>query len=72
MMKTWGTPVFNQIEARIERVLVDRGPMKRRVLQGHARGRKYGAREFAQVVDAMLKNGTIEADAEGVLRYVGS
>jgi hypothetical protein len=72
MMKTWGVPVFNQIETRIEHVFKERGPMRRRVLQGYVRGRKFGAREFAQVLDAMLKNGTVEIDENGDLHYVGS
>lgn len=66
MMQTWGVPIFNQIETRILHVLTERGPMKRRVLQASSRGRKYGAREFAQVLDAMIRNGTIEVDPEGM------
>ncbi len=71
LMQTWGVPVFSKIETRIVHVLTERGPMKRRQLQGLCRGRKYGAREFAQVLDAMIKNGTVETDPEGNLRHAG-
>lgn len=70
LMKTWGVPMFNQIETRIEHVLQTRGPMKRRVLQKHCSSRKWSAVEFARVLDVMVKNGTIEHDAEGVHAFV--
>lgn len=72
MMKNWGSTIDNQIETRIERVLTDRGPMKRRILQGYVRGRKFGTKDFGMVLDSMIKNGTVEQDPEGALRYVGS
>ncbi|MGI8403949.1 MAG: DUF3987 domain-containing protein, partial [Thermomicrobiales bacterium] len=66
MMQTWGVPTFNQLEARIEQVLKKTGSIKRRDLQGHCKSRKWGAVEFARVLDVMVKNGNVEVDAEGL------
>ncbi len=66
MMQTWGVPTFNQLEARIEQVLKKTGFIKRRDLQGHCKSRKWGAVEFARVLDVMVKNGNVEVDAEGL------
>lgn len=65
LMKTWGSSFWTQIEERILAVLKARGPMKRRDLTNHCRNRKWGSREFAQVLDAMVKNGTVAVDPEG-------
>lgn len=69
MMQTWGVPTFNQIEARVEVVLKRMGPIKRRILSKQCKSRKWSAVEFSRVVDVMLKNGTVEMDAEGVLLW---
>jgi hypothetical protein len=70
LMKGWGVGLWSQVENRIEQVLTDRGPMERRRLQSYSKGRKWSSREFAQVLDAMLKNGQVVADPEGVLAIV--
>lgn len=65
MMKEWGVPAFNAIEVKVEQVLRSNGPMKRRVLQGKCKNRRWGATDFAKVLEAMVRNGTVEIDAEG-------
>jgi hypothetical protein len=66
LMKGWGVSPLNAIEVRIEKVLRESGSMKRRDLQSKCRNRKWGATEFAKVLDAMIRNGTVAVDAEGV------
>ena len=65
MLKSWGVLPMNAIEVRIEKVLNDYGPMKRRELQNKTRNRKWGAADFAKVLEAMIRNGTVEVDPEG-------
>lgn len=65
LMQTWGTSFWGQIEERIKLVLKRGGPMPRRTLQIKCSNRKWGAREFAQVLDAMIRNGTVDIDVEG-------
>lgn len=66
MLKGWGVAPMNAIEVKIESALRQYGPMKRRVLQSRSKGRKWGATDFAKVLEAMVRNGTIEVDAEGI------
>lgn len=65
LMQTWGATFWTQIEERIQAVLRKRGPMKRRDLTNQCRNRKWGSREFAQVLEAMIRNGTVAVDLEG-------
>lgn len=65
MLKSWGVLPMNQIEVKIEQVLRQWGPMKRRELQNKTRSRKWGAADFAKVLEAMIRNGTVEVDPEG-------
>lgn len=69
LMKGWGVGLWSQVENRIEQVLRERPGIQRRQLQQLCRGRKWSSREFAMVLDSMLKNGTIEIDATGSLRW---
>lgn len=66
LMKEWGVLPLNAIEVKIEQVLRERGPMKRRELQNKCRSRRWGAADFAKVLEAMIRNGTVEVDPEGV------
>jgi len=68
LMKSWGATPWNELELKIERTLAN-GPLRRRDLQHATRGRRWGSREFAQVVRAMIENGTIDVDQDGVLSW---
>src|SRR5690606_5231696 len=65
LMQTWGTTYWGQIEERIKVVLRRGGPMPRRTLHQRCSNRKWGAREFTQVLDAMIKAGAVDVDPEG-------
>lgn len=67
LMKGWGVGLWSQVEHRIEQVMQERGPMPRRNLQMLSRGRKWSSREFAMVLDAMVKNGQVLVDVDGLL-----
>lgn len=69
LMKGWGVGLWSQVENRIEQVLKERQGLQRRELQQLCRGRKWSSREFAMVLDSMMKNGTVEIDPVGVLRW---
>ena len=69
LMRQWGIGVGQDIEARIERVLTRRGPMRRRDLQMACSHRRWSGREFAQILDAMLRNQTVVADPLGRLAW---
>jgi len=72
LMKTWGVTVWGDLEARIQRVLTQaKAGMPRYVLQAKCSSRRWGQREFGQVIEAMNKNGTIVVDAQGVIRWRG-
>jgi hypothetical protein len=65
LMKSWGVAPLNALEVKIEAVLKQYGPMKRRELQNKTRSRKWGAQDFSRTIEAMVRNGTIEVDPEG-------
>lgn len=71
LMRTWGVPMFNQVEARVEQVLRKKGPIKRRILQKNCQSRKWTVVDFARVVDVMVRNGTIAVDSEGNHAWAG-
>jgi hypothetical protein len=66
MLKSWGIAPLNALEVKIEAVLRQHGPMKRRELQNKTRSRRWGAQDFARTIEAMVRNGTISVDPEGV------
>lgn len=70
LMKDWGVGPTNQIENRIEAVLRRSRALKRRDLHNQCRNRKWNSADFAKVLDAMIRNGTVEIDEEGRL-YLG-
>jgi hypothetical protein len=71
LMKTWGVGIFNQIEARIEQVLEQRGPVTRRQLYQQCRNRRWSTKEFAQVFEAMIKTGMVVSDPSGLVGIPG-
>lgn len=66
MLKEWGVSPMNAIEVRVEKVLRDNGPMKRRDLQRKCNSKKWSATDFAKVLEAMVRNGTVVLDPEGL------
>lgn len=71
LMRTWGVSAWGEIEARIQRVLEGQGAMPRWRLRQQCSSRRWGSREFGQVVDAMHKNGTVRIDPQGVVAWHG-
>lgn len=71
LMKDWGVSVWLQLENRIETVLKEHGAILRKDLAYKCRGRQWGAREFAQVLDAMVKNGTVIPNSSGSFQWGG-
>ena len=69
LMRDWGVSVWLQIENKIEKVLREHGAIMRRDLAHKCRSRLWSSREFAQVLDAMIKNGTVEVDAIGIHKW---
>lgn len=69
MMKEWGIGLFVQIERKIEDVLMRRGPVKKRVLAQQCKNRKWGARDFNQVLMAMRDTGQIVIGPDGVVGF---
>ena len=65
LMRSWGVSVWSQIEAKVERALTEHGCLLRRDLSRKARGRQWSSREISQVIDAMVKNGTVEVNQAG-------
>ena len=64
---SWGRSIEGQIEERIKAVLVQRGAMKRRDVQGACGSRKWSSVEFGRVFDSMAKNGTLAVDPFGMV-----
>lgn len=69
LMRFWGVGIHAQIEQRIHNQIRTHGPMKRRDLQMKTRNRKWTSRDFATVFEAMVRNETIVADANGFYGY---
>lgn len=67
LLGTWGGGLDAAIEQRIRQVLTKKGAMKRRDLHQQCTSRKWGAREFGQVLDALIKSGIVVVDMTGVL-----
>jgi hypothetical protein len=65
MLKDWGTSPINALEVRIEKVLRENGPLRKRDLQMKSKSRKWGATDFQKVIRAMVDNGTMVVDPEG-------
>jgi hypothetical protein len=66
LLREWGIGIYSQIERRILTVLEQHGAMKRRLVQMRCGNRKWSARDFAAVFEAMVKNGTIAVDPTGL------
>lgn len=69
LMRSWGVGVWVQIENRIEVVLKEHGAMARKDLAYYCRHRKWSAREFTQVLDSMIKNGTVTVPMPGIVEW---
>lgn len=67
MMREWGIGLGVQIERKIEDVLMKKGPMKKRELSRLCSNRRWGARDFNQVLAAMRDNGTVLVTPDGVV-----
>lgn len=65
LLKEWGTGTNQVIEERILGCVERNGPLKRRDIQMLTRNKRWGARDFAQVFEAMTRNGTLAQDEEG-------
>ncbi len=72
LMRSWGVSNWTQISNRIEDVLCKQGPMKRHPLSRYCANRKWNIRDFAIVLDALIKTESIVVDTGGVLAWANS
>jgi hypothetical protein len=67
MLPEWGGVKDGRIEAKILKLLTERGPMRKRDLQSYCKSRTWGPVDFHRVFDAMVHNTVLGVDAKGVV-----
>lgn len=67
LMKTWGISNFSHIQQRIEQVLRERGPLKRRTLSQACSNRRWNIAEFNAVLASLQRSDRVLIDPHGTV-----
>jgi hypothetical protein len=67
MVPGWGATMQGRIEEKIQRVLREKGPMKRWKLHGQTSNRAWSTADVNLMLDALYKSGAIAIDASGIV-----
>lgn len=68
MLPGWGSSPLAKLEQRIMAVLSDRGPMKRKTITALCSNpRRWTTQDIKRTVDALLDNGVVRLDSQGVI-----
>jgi hypothetical protein len=68
LLPNWGASPLAKLEHRVIAVLTERGPMKRRDISRLAHNpRRWTSQDIKRTIEALLDNGVIAQDAQGVI-----
>lgn len=71
LMKQWGVSLWKDVELKIEQTLITHSPIRRRDLQRLCSNRRWTGVEFGKVLEAMIKNETVNVTEDGALAWSG-